>query len=403
MTPREHQLQLLEIIDRVHPFDGATGPLPANLREAYLAIPRHGFVHRYRLLGETSGFHEITPENLAGHLPVIYRNVVQTYVDSKGEALPSSNSEPAFILRVLEQLDLRPGQRVLEVGSGGGWLSAIMGHAVGPSGKVTGIEIFPELAAQSRADLAALGVGNVEIVAGDGGHGWPAGAPFDRVIFTAGSPDLPAVFYDQVRDGGLLVAPFRNRGGGEDLLVLQKRGSEFVMRAATLAYFVPLTGEKGRGDADAPQRWDELPLWQELRQHPCAERKLWFGGPTASPYELLTGGFRRFLGKLEPDFVALRSAGAGSPMMPAALVFGLMDEAKRSLALFHPYRLTGYGAPDCFERCLAIYRLWCELGMPSTGGLRLVVRRADDRTPAPPGMPVCRGESTFIWSLPDRG
>jgi protein-L-isoaspartate(D-aspartate) O-methyltransferase len=388
MTPHEHQMQLLDTIDRVHPFEGADGPLPALLREAFLAVPRHGFIHRYRRREPFMPLQEVTAQTLAEHLPLIYSNTVLLHVGADGEALPSSNSEPAFILRVLEQLDLQPGLRVLEVGSGGGWLAAIMARAVGSAGKVTGVEIIPGLVEQSRRDLASLGIGNIEIVSGDGAFGWPAGALYDRIIVTAACPDIPNAFHEQLRDGGRLVIPVRNRGGAEDVLVLRKRGDRFVMEAATIAYFVPFVGERGLGAADALSSLHELPLWQELRGAPCAERRLWFGGP-ALAFEWLTAAFRAFLGRVDPEFF-VRDERA----------FGLADPARRSLALFRPYWLTGYGAPDAYERAQAIYRLWCEAGMPAAGGMGLTVYRADAGVRAAEGFPVCRGDSVFVWSLP---
>jgi protein-L-isoaspartate(D-aspartate) O-methyltransferase len=389
MTPREHQDALLRIIDGVHSFEGATGVLPEPLREAFRAVPRHRFLHRFGRSFEFDYVRELTEQNLAEHLPLIYSNTALRHVDRNCEPMLSSNSEPGFILRALEQLDLQPGQRVLEIGSGGGWLAAVMAQVVGPQGKITGVEVIAELVAQSRRDLAALGIANVEIVAGDGALGHAAGAPYDRMIVTAGCNDLPLAFYDELRDGGLLIVPVRHRGGGEDLLVLRKRGERFVLVRATLAYFVPFTGSKALVAAVRPHLHD-LPLWQALRTEPCRERPIWFGGPATS-FELLTGHFRAFLGRIDPDFVAVQDE----------LAFGLVDEAARSLALFRPYRLTGYGAPHAFDRAMAIYRLWCERGMPGAGAFNLTVLRADDPGPRPAGFPVSRGDSVFVWSLPE--
>jgi len=390
MTPRDHQLQLLEAIDAVHPFAGADGPLPAPLREAFLAVPRHRFVHRYCRSRRFDRAQEVTEQNLAEHLPLIYSDTVLLHVDNDGAPLPSSNSEPGFILRVLEQLDLRPGQRVLEVGSGGGWLAAIMAAIVGPGGMVTGVEVIPGLVEQSRRDLATLGCRNVEIVQGDGAFGWAAGAPYDRVIVTAACNDLPVALHDQIRDGGLLIIPLRNLGGSEDLLVLRKQVDRFVMQAATLAYFVPFVGAKALHPSGVARDWHALPLWPALCDQPRAERKLWFAGP-ALYFEVLTAGFRAFLGRIDPDFIVLREPFA----------FGLLDETKRSLALFRRYGLTGYGTTDAFERAEAVYRLWCERGMPGAGAWNLVVYRADATRQILHGFPTCRGDSTFVWSLPD--
>jgi protein-L-isoaspartate(D-aspartate) O-methyltransferase len=169
MTPRDYQLKLLDRIDGVHPF-GTAEPLPEPLRQAFLAVPRHRFLHRFRTLS-FDRLHEVSEANLTEHLSLVYSNTALQHVGADGATMLSSNSEPGFILRVLEQLDLRPGQRVLEIGSGGGWLAAVMAELVGPDGKVTGVEVIPEMVAQSRLDLAAQGSGNVAIHRGDGALG----------------------------------------------------------------------------------------------------------------------------------------------------------------------------------------------------------------------------------------
>lgn len=284
-------------------------------------------MHRYKLLGSDT-IHEVTAANLSEHLDAIYANQVQRYVDGTGTVLPASNSEPGFVMRVLERLDLRPGQRVLEVGSGGGWLAAVMGKAVGPTGGVTGIEIIEELATQSRRDLRAAGMENVQIVSADGAKGWPAGAPYDRVMFTVGTYDLPIAFFDQVRDGGLLAMPFQNRakrGFACDFLVLRRSGDRFHAVASMPAFFVKFQGEKG-GDAD--------------------------------------------------------------PIVDLA-----------SLALCRPGELVGYGSPAAFERFMAGYRAWCDLGMPPSAGLDVVVCPNADVARAPPGSWLDRrGDAALIWS-----
>lgn len=145
------------MIDRSFRSYGVKGGLPDDLKAALRATPRHRFIHRFRLKDD-SALHDFDAEPET-HLPVVYSDTVMRHVDRDGAVLPSSNSQPSYILWLLHRLGLEPGQRVLDIGSGSGWLAALMGRLVGQTGHVTGIEIIPDVAERSRADLAAAGRG----------------------------------------------------------------------------------------------------------------------------------------------------------------------------------------------------------------------------------------------------
>jgi protein-L-isoaspartate(D-aspartate) O-methyltransferase len=113
---------------------------------------------------------------------------------------------------MLDQLGLEPGHRVLEIGTGSGYNAAVMSAVVGPHGQVVSIDIDPELVERSRASLAEAGYDRVTLLCADGGFGDPAGAPFDRIIVTAGAWDIAPAWLEQVALGGLLVLPLSIRG-----------------------------------------------------------------------------------------------------------------------------------------------------------------------------------------------
>jgi protein-L-isoaspartate(D-aspartate) O-methyltransferase len=113
----------------------------------------------------------------------------------------SSSSQPTMMAHMLELLELRPGQRVLEIGAGSGYNAALMAYLAGPG--VTSIDIDAELAADAAAALGDAAT----VVVGDGRAGWPAGAPYDRIMVTAATATIPDAWTLQLTPGGRLVAP----------------------------------------------------------------------------------------------------------------------------------------------------------------------------------------------------
>lgn len=144
-------------------------------------------------------------------------------------------SQPYVVAFISQALDVAPGQRVLEVGTGCGYQTAVLAM-LGAS--VWSVERVPPLAARAREVLDELGVAGVTLRVGDGCLGWPEQAPFDRILVAAASPSVPAALVDQLADQGRLILPV-----GEDVqhLVLLRRDGDRVSREALLAVrFVPL-------------------------------------------------------------------------------------------------------------------------------------------------------------------
>lgn len=146
-------------------------------------------------------------------------------------------SQPSIGALMLEALDPRPGNRVLDVGSGSGWTTALLAHLVRPGGWVVGVELEPELARTGAANLAAAGVVDAEIHAAQAGAlGWPQGAPFDRILVSAAARRrVPDQLTDQLADGGLMVVPVGGR-----LLLVERTGEEVRSRSLGHVSFVPL-------------------------------------------------------------------------------------------------------------------------------------------------------------------
>lgn len=150
-------------------------------------------------------------------------------------------SAPHMVGIMAEELDVRPGQRVLEVGGGSGYHAAVLAHLARPGGRVVTVELLPELAARARSTLARLGIRDVDVVEGDGTLGWPARAPYDRISVAAGAPRVPRPLVDQLAPGGSMLVPV----GPLDMQTLVRVRADGTEEALMAVRFVPLVGEHG--------------------------------------------------------------------------------------------------------------------------------------------------------------
>jgi protein-L-isoaspartate(D-aspartate) O-methyltransferase len=163
------------------------------------------------------------------------------------EALPipagQTISQPWIVARMTELLAPRPGDRVLDIGTGSGYQAAILALL---GARVTSIERQPELAASARARLARLGFGDqVEVRLGDGSLGDPAGAPWDGIVVAAAAPAIPMSLRGQLSpDGGRLVIPVGDLRR-QRLLLVVRRGDTWEEHDDGSVVFVPLVGEEG--------------------------------------------------------------------------------------------------------------------------------------------------------------
>jgi len=154
-------------------------------------------------------------------------------------------SAPHMVAMMAEYLELRPGQKVLEVGSGCGYHAAVIARLIAPGGKLYTLERIYELSMKARENIAASGQADVvEVVHADGGEGYPAHAPYDRIFVTCAAPMLPPPLAEQLADGGRLLIPIGNRWY-QNLLAYEKVGGEVRTRDHGGCVFVPLLGAHG--------------------------------------------------------------------------------------------------------------------------------------------------------------
>jgi protein-L-isoaspartate(D-aspartate) O-methyltransferase len=195
----------------------ARGVTDARVLEAMLEVPRHLFVPATEL-GQAYEDHP---------LPI-----------GSGQTI----SQPFVVAIMTALLELKPQSRVLEIGTGSGYQTAVLSRL---AGEVYSIEIVPDLAARALGTLARLGYDNVHVRIGDGYHGWPEAAPFDAILLTAAPPEVPRPLVGQLKPGGRMVLPV---GGLEQDLLLVTKDADGTLKQQKMApvRFVPMTGEAQR-------------------------------------------------------------------------------------------------------------------------------------------------------------
>jgi protein-L-isoaspartate(D-aspartate) O-methyltransferase len=194
------------------PDDKAAADCAARVASAFAAVPREGFLHS-RERGHAARDRP---------LQIGYGQ---------------TNSQPTTVRNMLRLLDVRPADVVLDVGSGSGWTTALLAELTGPSGRVYGVELVPELAAFGEANLSARNTPWASISTADpDALGLPDRAPFDRILVSAEARELPEALVDQLGLGGRMVAPVSGRLSVVDRL---HDGRVAVRRVGHYA-FVPL-------------------------------------------------------------------------------------------------------------------------------------------------------------------
>ncbi|HEX5403210.1 MAG TPA: methyltransferase, FxLD system [Pseudonocardiaceae bacterium] len=209
-----------ELVTRVREQEGARhDPVTTALR----AVPRHLFLPG------------LPPES------VYVDEAIVTKRDGDGRPI-SSSSQPAIMATMLDQLDLAPGHRVLEIGAGTGYNAALLDHVVGADGQVISVDIDPDVVEQARTNLTAAGHAAVRVECVDGVGGFEEQAPYDRMIATVGVWDLAPAWLAQLRPDGRIVVPL-DLNGMHYSVAFERAGDHWRSRSVVACGFMPMRGE----------------------------------------------------------------------------------------------------------------------------------------------------------------
>jgi protein-L-isoaspartate(D-aspartate) O-methyltransferase len=149
-----------------------------------------------------------------------------------------TNSQPSTVQAMLEWLDVKPGQKVLDIGSGSGWSAALLSHLVGEEGQVIAVETIPELVEYGKKNCDNLNISNITFHRASEEFGWPDEAPYDRILVSASATDMPVAIIEQLRPGGKAVIPVVN-----EIFEIKKDDNDTIYFTPHSGFaFVPLVG-----------------------------------------------------------------------------------------------------------------------------------------------------------------
>jgi protein-L-isoaspartate(D-aspartate) O-methyltransferase len=339
------------------------------VEDAFMRVPRHAFIDYYYVHDATSTEAEQWRRierpvggDVTAWLEGIYANVPLVTAFDEAAMPCSSSSAPNIMAFMLEALQLRPGMRVLEIGTGTGYNAALLAHIVGVPQLVFSIELEFSLAYSAQQKLDSVVGRGTTVHAGNGLHGYNPGAPYDRIIATGSYHKVPLSWLDQLKKGGVLVMNLgRDRATAMGILRLEKIGPK---REARGKFLSPAAFLQLREPGEAPGI-DAMSQFSRYAHRPAAA-KLSISRAEFDPTLLMNMQFA-FLVSCELPYASLM-------WMPKQddipFTLNLIDTNSETIVQFRATEQAGVwevqvkGAVPTWERLRLAYQRWVSLGCP---------------------------------------
>ncbi|MGB8343935.1 MAG: rRNA adenine N-6-methyltransferase family protein [Ktedonobacteraceae bacterium] len=347
--------------------------LPA-IQQAFLNVPREAFISSYYIEDATSQTmawkrvdpQQITPEDF---LTAVYQDQsLVTKVDERNWPI-SSSSQPSVMAEMLEALDVQPGQRVLEIGTGTGYNAALLAHLTDDPVCVVTIEHDATLAESARQVVEQVIGSGVTVISGDGFPGWEQGAPYDRIIATASVPTLPMAWIEQLQVGGKLVMHLQGTLNASGFLIVEKRAEGVSGHfLAQSWHFMPLITE---------QLAASQPSIAKLSQQLCLESFVLPKGHLF-PDQLFDMTFRWFLQWRLPGCKISKQKQMQRAIGTAITSIFVIDTRREGLVRLQQqteetWSGTVYGSVNIWQEIQQAYEDFHALGEPQQQDYRLTV------------------------------
>jgi protein-L-isoaspartate(D-aspartate) O-methyltransferase len=352
--------------DYIRTIEAELESLSVPVRTALSKVRRHRFLDRWfhlELDGDQLTFREVAFDReapLPEHLADVYSN--RALVTAHDGVYPtSSTSQPSLVAEMLQLLDVRPGMRILEIGTGTGYNAALLAELCGDPGQVLTVEFQPSVAETARRFLQDEGYGRVHVATGDGYYGIPEGAPYDRIIATVGCSDISPDWLRQLAPEGFILVPLQH-GIFDPITRLHhdpRQAESAVGRVVTGAGFMKVQGVLSWEAPWGSFRFDKVPgepVWCRPIPDDLAVPDR-FGHPLGSPYHK---GLYFFL-TLESREIWYDNSG-----------YGLADPESQSIVRITGRNIEGVtGREDSSalirleEQLASFHQTWKSLGCPS--------------------------------------